>query len=94
MSIETFHLLEVEIIEALDGEQPDDPGYGSNSEAASTSLDSSVLNFIHENGRRYHHFRDGLYLLSNDDLEQARDRLNHAMFLKLFAGTIQFAPLQ
>ncbi|KAH8723515.1 S-adenosyl-L-methionine-dependent methyltransferase [Phaeosphaeriaceae sp. PMI808] len=94
MSIETFHLPEVEIIEALGAEEPDDPGYGSNSEAASTSLNSTVLNFIHENGRRYHRFRDGLYLLPNDDLEQARERLNDAMFLKLFAGTIQFAPLQ
>ena len=96
MSIETFYPPEAEmIIEVLEPEEPvDDPGYGSNSDAASTSLDSSVLNFIHENGRRYHRFRDGLYLLPNDDLEQAREHLNHAMFLELFAGTIHFARLQ
>ena len=52
-SNETFYVPEAEIIvEALDAEGPvGDPGYGSNSDGASTSLDSSALNFIHENGR-------------------------------------------
>ena len=35
-----------------------------------TSLKSSVQDYKYRNGRRYHAYRDGEYLLPNDDAEQ------------------------
>ncbi|KAF2087635.1 S-adenosyl-L-methionine-dependent methyltransferase [Saccharata proteae CBS 121410] len=72
----------------------DDDGYQSDSASAtSASLASSARNFIYENGRRYHSFREGSYSFPNDDREQDREDLKHAMYLKLFNGALHFAPI-
>lgn len=70
-----------------------DLGYDSDDSAASTSLASSARDFIYENGRRYHAYRAGSYLFPNDEPEQDREDLKHAMFLKLFNKTLHFAPV-
>jgi len=83
------------VIESTNPDEPkSDPGYQSNSDAATTSLAPSTTYFIYENGRRYHSLPDSPYLFPNDALEQDREDLNHATFLKLFDGTLYFAPLQ
>lgn len=47
-----------------------DDGYGTdNNTTASTSLAESVRDYIYENGRRYHRFREGRYNFPNDDVE-------------------------
>lgn len=47
-----------------------DDGYGTDSNTtASTSLAESVRDYIFENGRRYHRFREGRYNFPNDDVE-------------------------
>lgn len=47
-----------------------DAGYESDGNtAASTSLADSVRDYIFENGRRYHRFREGRYNFPNDDVE-------------------------
>lgn len=47
-----------------------DAGYESdNHTAASTSLAESIRDYIYENGRRYHRFREGRYNFPNDDVE-------------------------
>ena len=47
-----------------------DDGYGTDSNTtASTSLAESVRDYIFENGRRYHKFREGRYNFPNDDIE-------------------------
>ena len=47
-----------------------DDGYGTdNNTSASTSLADSVRDYIFENGRRYHRFREGRYNFPNDDVE-------------------------
>jgi hypothetical protein len=74
-----------------DSEQDD--GYETDGSAASMSLASSARNFIFENGRRYHSFRAGAYSFPNDDREQDREDLKHAMFLKLFNKSLHFAPI-
>lgn len=38
--------------------------------SARASLTSSILHYKYENGRTYHAFRDGQYVLPNDDEEQ------------------------
>ncbi len=75
-------------------EGDEDDGYETTADsAASTSLASSAREFIYENGRRYHSFRKGAYLFPNDDREQDREDLKHAMYLKLFNKQLHYAPI-
>lgn len=70
-----------------------DDGYDSDSlQSASTSLTSSVRNFAFENGRRYHKFREGTYNFPNDDTEQDREDMKHAMVMNL-CQQLHFAPI-
>ncbi|EAQ89710.1 hypothetical protein CHGG_06329 [Chaetomium globosum CBS 148.51] len=70
-----------------------DDGYGTDSNTtASTSLAESVRDYIFENGRRYHKFREGRYNFPNDDVEQQREDMKHAM-VKLLCGQLYFAPI-
>ncbi|KAJ5224958.1 S-adenosyl-L-methionine-dependent methyltransferase [Penicillium chermesinum] len=48
------------------------------------SLTSSIYNYIYENGRTYHSYRSGTYVLPNDEREQDRlDMLHHVFRLAL-----------
>ncbi|KAF2014471.1 S-adenosyl-L-methionine-dependent methyltransferase [Aaosphaeria arxii CBS 175.79] len=60
---------------------------------ASTSLASSILNYEYTNGRRYHGYRSGAYLLPNDDEEQDRLDLLHHIFLLMLGGKLYDAPI-
>ncbi|KAH8896217.1 S-adenosyl-L-methionine-dependent methyltransferase [Thozetella sp. PMI_491] len=60
---------------------------------ASTSIKSSLLEHSFENGRRYHKYRNGRYPIPNDDVEQNRDDMKHAMMLELTDGQLFFAPI-
>ncbi|KAK4157009.1 hypothetical protein C8A00DRAFT_30102 [Chaetomidium leptoderma] len=71
-----------------------DDGYGTDSNTtASTSLAESVRDYIYENGRRYHRFREGRYNFPNDDVEQQREDMKHAMVKMLCGGQLFFAPI-
>ncbi|KAF3064827.1 hypothetical protein GL218_02377 [Daldinia childiae] len=77
----------------LDNESVTDGGYESDSEtSASTSVSSSIWDFSFENGRRYHKFREGRYNFPNDDVEQEREDMKHAM-VKLLCQKLHFAPI-
>jgi SAM-dependent methyltransferase len=52
-----------------------------------------VRNYRYENGRRYHAYRDGSYLLPNDEKEQDRLDLNHHVFQLVLGGRLFLAPL-
>jgi len=71
-----------------------DAGYETDSVgSASTSLASSVRDYAFENGRRYHKFREGTYNFPNDDSEQDREDMKHAMMVNLLGGKLHFAPI-
>jgi hypothetical protein len=75
--------------------ESDDPGYGSDSAStASTSLSSSVRDYTFENGRRYHKYNEGRYLFPNDESEQEREDMKHAMILNLCGGRLHYSPLE
>ncbi|GAB7347281.1 hypothetical protein MBLNU459_g3368t2 [Dothideomycetes sp. NU459] len=61
--------------------------------SSSASLSSSVRDFDFENGRRYHAFRQGAYLLPNDDAEQEREDMKHATILTVCGEKLHFAPI-
>jgi hypothetical protein len=72
---------------------PSDAGYETDSIiSASTSMATSVRDFAFENGRRYHKFREGRYNFPNDDSEQDREDMKHAMVGNL-CQALHFAPI-
>lgn len=71
----------------------------SSNNSDTTSLTSSVFNFVYENGRRYTSQRSrrtdsAEYMLPNDETEQERLDLGHHMYGVLFKGKLYFAPLE
>jgi hypothetical protein len=81
-------------IEPSDHDDESDAGYFSDSASgASTSISSSVRDYNFENGRRYHKFREGAYLFPNDEPEQDREDMKHAMVVNLCGGRLHYAPL-
>ncbi|TFB00936.1 Secondary metabolism regulator LAE1 [Trichoderma ghanense] len=71
-----------------------DAGYDSDGvSSASTSVMSSVRDYMYENGRRYHRFREGSYNFPNDDVEQEREDMKHAMVKLLCSQKLHFAPI-
>ncbi|RSL59567.1 hypothetical protein CEP54_007261 [Fusarium duplospermum] len=82
-------------LEADDNLRDDDSAYGVSEDSTSyqTSLASSVINYKYENGRRYHAFRSGTYILPNDDSEQDRMDLVHHIYRLLLDGELFRAPI-
>ncbi|KAH7156006.1 S-adenosyl-L-methionine-dependent methyltransferase [Dactylonectria macrodidyma] len=82
-------------LEVDDDPQDNDSAFGSSIGSASyqTSLASSILNYNFENGRRYHAFREGSYLLPNDEEEQDRMDLVHHLYCMALGGKLFFAPI-
>ena len=60
---------------------------------ASTSLTPSIHHHAFENGRRYHAYKYGRYPIPNDDLEQSREDMKHAMSLEVTDGRLFLAPI-
>ena len=58
-----------------------------------TSATSSIFNYEYENGRRYHAFRAGQYLLPNDETEQDRLDMTHHVFLLTLKGALCMTQL-
>ncbi|RHZ58998.1 hypothetical protein CDV55_104024 [Aspergillus turcosus] len=59
-----------------------------------TSITSSALNYTYENGRRYHSFHEGEYVLPNDEQEQDRLDLSHHIYRMLLKGELHAAPIK
>ncbi|KAK3318839.1 S-adenosyl-L-methionine-dependent methyltransferase [Apodospora peruviana] len=68
-------------------------GWDATSSNASTSVTSSVYQHTFENGRRYHAYKYGRYPIPNDDLEQNREDMKHAMVLEMTDGKLFYAPI-
>ncbi|KAF8850351.1 S-adenosyl-L-methionine-dependent methyltransferase [Acephala macrosclerotiorum] len=76
------------------GNDFEDPGYETEADSrASTSIPSSVRDYAFEHGRRYHKFREGRYQFPNDESEQEREDMKHAMVVNLCGGKLHYAPL-
>ncbi|KAL2198336.1 S-adenosyl-L-methionine-dependent methyltransferase [Corynascus similis CBS 632.67] len=66
---------------------------GDDVSAFTASITSSILNYPVENGRRYHAFRAGAYCLPNDELEQDRLDLSHALMTLGIGDKLFLAPI-
>ncbi|PWY67943.1 S-adenosyl-L-methionine-dependent methyltransferase [Aspergillus heteromorphus CBS 117.55] len=69
-----------------DGPDPDSLSFTS-------SLASSLNDYVYENGRRYHSYRQGEYLFPNDETEQSRLDMLHHIFRLMLGGNLYMAPL-
>ncbi|KFY13677.1 hypothetical protein V491_06328 [Pseudogymnoascus sp. VKM F-3775] len=58
-----------------------------------TSVTSSVYAHTYERGRRYQSFKNGRYPIPNDDVEQNREDMKHAMLMELTDGKLFYAPI-
>jgi SAM-dependent methyltransferase len=56
-------------------------------------MTSSIQHYQYENGRRYHAYREGQYVLPNDDQEQERLDLQHHIWRLLLGGKLYTAPI-
>lgn len=71
-----------------------DSTFGDDDESArSQSIQSSIYNYRYENGRTYHAYHDGGYLMPNDEIEQDRLDLLHHLFKMILGGELFTAPL-
>jgi 16S rRNA G527 N7-methylase RsmG len=57
-------------------------------------LTSSIEDYKIENGRRYHAYKDGVYILPNDDNELDRLDLTHQMFRLVLNDRLHLAPIE
>lgn len=51
------------------------------------------MDYQYENGRRYHAYREGAYILPNDDTEQQRLDMLHHVYRVIAGGALHYAPL-
>ena len=78
---------------AVDDDVESDRDSVLGSETSSTaSISSSILKYRHENGRTYHAYKDGKYVMPNDEREQDRLDLQHHLFLLTFDNKLYLSP--
>ncbi|GES59703.1 methyltransferase [Aspergillus terreus] len=86
------------VIEADSFSDNDSTYTGSLGEASyTTSITSSAFNYQYEvnsNGRRYHSYHEGEYVLPNDEQEQDRMDLSHHIYRMLLEGELNRAPVK
>ncbi|KAI1372270.1 S-adenosyl-L-methionine-dependent methyltransferase [Hypoxylon crocopeplum] len=61
--------------------------------ADSISMSEEVRDYVFENSRRYHKYSEGRYHFPNDDAEQEREDMQHAMVMLMCDGKLHYAPL-
>lgn len=86
----------VPAIEAASETGDDEEEFDASSELfgdGTTSVTSSVFAHTYERGRRYQCFKNGHYPIPNDDMEQNREDMKHAMLMELTDGKLFYAPI-
>lgn len=68
-------------------------GDASDQSVETASLLSEIRHYKYENGRRYHSYREGQYVLPNDEQEQDRQDLLHHVRNLMLNGALFRAPL-
>lgn len=79
-------------LEDTDSALGDDMSMGMLSSTA--SLRSSILRALEENGRKYHGYKDGKYVLPIDEQELERQESQYYLCLETFEKKLYFAPAE
>jgi len=85
-------------IEADDDDDDDavggtDSALGDDLSTYTETVRSTLFESVEENGRAYHRYKDGHYILPEDELEQDRLDMQHAMFSRSLGGRLVLAPV-
>ncbi|KAF9872378.1 methyltransferase domain-containing protein [Colletotrichum karsti] len=83
--------MEVDTAEDNDGDDGDS-AMGASVLGSSTSMTSSIMRYREENGRTYHAFREGRYVLPNDAVENDRLDLQHHLYTLTFDRRLFVCP--
>lgn len=75
------------------GSRDGDSALGDSVLGSTSSLRSSIYDYLVENGRTYHAFNSGKYMLPNDTREQDRLDLQHHSFKIMLDGKLNLAPI-
>lgn len=59
---------------------------------STASITTSILRYRQENGRTYHAYKDGKYVIPNDAAENERLDLQHHLFLLTFNNNLYLSP--
>lgn len=60
--------------------------------SSTASITSSIIQYRRENGRTYHAYKDGKYVMPNDEQEQDRLDLQHNLFLLTLDNKLYLSP--
>ncbi|ENH73035.1 hypothetical protein FOC1_g10009770 [Fusarium oxysporum f. sp. cubense race 1] len=75
-----------------DEQENNESTLGEDSASTTASVSESIFNYRCENGRTYHAYKDGKYVLPNDERENERLDLQHNLFLLTFGDKLGLAP--
>ncbi|RDW56389.1 hypothetical protein BP5796_13211 [Coleophoma crateriformis] len=70
-----------------------DSAYGGDLGSSYASLTSEAHGFVFENGRRYHGYKSGRYMLPNDENEMEREDMKHHITMLLTEGRLHLSPI-
>lgn len=88
------HITSEQFSAGLSVDSDADSAMGDITGALSTSsLRSSIYDYVEEHGRTFHRYKQGKYWMPNDKIEQDRLDLQHAVFMRLLKGKFGFAPV-
>ncbi|KAI5839162.1 S-adenosyl-L-methionine-dependent methyltransferase [Morchella snyderi] len=73
--------------------ETEDDSLQQSCEFSTESLTASIYEYRYENGRRYHAYKEGKYILPNDEAEQDRLDILHHAYLILMDDQLTFAPV-
>ncbi|KAL2064371.1 hypothetical protein VTL71DRAFT_4865 [Oculimacula yallundae] len=75
-------------------ERDNDSALGTSVVNSTVSIRSSIYEYMEENGRTYHAYNSGKYMLPNDEREQDRLDLQHHSFRVMLNGKLGLAPIK
>ncbi|CZR50799.1 related to methyltransferase [Phialocephala subalpina] len=67
---------------------------GMTPQTSTMSVNSSIYHYVEENGRTYHRYKEGKYMLPNDDAERDRLDLQHQLWLITLYENLFLAPVK
>lgn len=82
----------LEVDEAETDTASNTDSFASTEGSSTSSITSSILKYRQENGRTYHAYKDGQYVIPNDEQEQDRLDLQHHLFLLTFNDKLYLSP--
>ncbi|KAK2054413.1 methyltransferase domain-containing protein [Colletotrichum caudatum] len=84
--------LEADNADENDANDDADSTMGASVLESSASMTSSIMRYREENGRTYHAYREGRYVLPNDAAENERLDLQHHLYTLTFDGKLFISP--